>query len=121
MKSLLFSPSTVKITVRFLLGAGAVVTITLIALEVMIQVLTLSESLLARHGANGLNAGLIGICSTVMGTLVGCVGVFASPFLRNGTGEPQWLLCVYACGFFAAGLFLPMDWFAVCGATGFQL
>ena len=49
MKSLLFSPSTVRITVRFLLGAGAVVTITLIALEVMIQVLTLSERMLARH------------------------------------------------------------------------
>jgi len=56
-----------------------------------------------------------------MGALVGCVGVFASPFLRNGTGEPQSLLCVYACGFFAAGLFLLMHWFGVCGATGFQL
>ena len=109
-----------RITVRFLLGAAAV-SITLIGFEVMIQVLTLSESMLARHGANGLNMGLIGICLTVMGVLVGCVDVFASPFLRNGTGEPQWLLCVYACSFFAAGLFLLMHWFAVCGATGFQL
>lgn len=121
MKSHLFSPSTVRITVRFLLYAAAAVTITLIGFEVMIQVLTLSDSMLATHGANGLNVSLIGICLTVMGALVGCVGVFASPFLMNGTGEPQWLLYVYACSFFAAGLFLLMHWFAVCGATGFQL
>jgi hypothetical protein len=121
MKSLLFLPNTVRITVRFLLGAAAAVTITLIGFEVMIQVLTVSESMLARHGANGLNLGLIGICLTVIGALVGCVGMFASPFLRNGTGEPQWLLYMYACSFFAAGLFLLMHWFGVCGATGFQL
>jgi protein-S-isoprenylcysteine O-methyltransferase Ste14 len=121
MKSRVVSPSTLRITVRFLLVTAAAVTITLIGFEVMIQVLTLSESMLARHGVNGLNIGLIGICLTVMGALLGCVGVFASPFLRNGTGEPQWLLYVYACSFFAGGLFLLMHWFAVCGATGFQL
>lgn len=121
MKSLLFSPSTVRITVRFLLCAAAAVTITLIGFEVMIQVLTLSENMLTRHGVKGLKLGLIGICLTVIGALVGCVGVFVIPFFGNHTGEPEWLLYVYACAFLAAGLILLMHWFAVYGATGFHV
>ena len=64
---------------------------------------------------------VVGICLTIIGAVMGCVGVFASPFLRNRTGEPQWLFYVYACAFLAAGLLLLVHWFAVCGATALQL
>ena len=64
---------------------------------------------------------VVGICLTIVGALIGCVGVCVSPFLRNRTREPQWLLYVYACVFLAAGLVLLMQWFAVCGATGLRL
>jgi hypothetical protein len=122
MRSLLFSPpSMVRITVRFLLGAVATLTLVLIGFELAAQVLALSQSMLARHGANGLNVGLIGLSLTIVGALVGFVGVFASPFLRNRAGEPQWLLYVYECAFLAAGLFLLLHWFPVCGATGLHL
>jgi hypothetical protein len=63
---------------------------------------------------------VVGICLTIVGALMGCVGVCVS-FLRNRTREPQWLLYVYACAFLAAGLVLLMHWFAVCGAAGLQL
>jgi hypothetical protein len=120
MKLRVVSPSTIRITVRFLPGAGAV-TITLFGFEVMIQVKTLSESVLARNGANGLNNGPDWDLLDGYGARVGFADVFASPFLRHGTGEPQWLFYVYACSFFAAGLFLLMHWFTVCGATGLHL
>jgi hypothetical protein len=117
MKSLLFSPSTLRITVRFLLGAAATLTIVLIVFEVAAQVLALSESMLARHGAQSLNVAVVGICLTITGALMVFVGVLAIPFLRNRSEEPQWLLYVYACPLLAAGFFLLLHWFAVCGAT----
>jgi hypothetical protein len=100
MRSLLFSPSRVRTTVRFLLGAV--------------------ESILARHGVNGVNLGVVGISLTAAGTLMGCAGVFACPFFRNRIGEPEWLVYVYACAFLSAGFLLLMHWFGICGATGLQ-
>lgn len=120
MKSPLFSLSRLGITVRFLLGALAAVMITLVVFDVMVQILTLSENALARHGGYGLNVGLVGTCLTIIGPLMVFVGVFASPFLRNRTDEPQWLLYVYAFPLLAAGFFLLMHWFAVCGAMSLQ-
>jgi hypothetical protein len=102
------------------MGELAAVAVTLAGFEATVHFLTLSESLLARHGGGGLNVGLAGTYLTIIGALMVFVGVFASPFLRNRTDEPQWLLYVYACPLLAAGFFLLMHWFAVCGATGLQ-
>ena len=63
---------------------------------------------------------VVGICLTIVGALMGFVGVCVSPFLRSRTREPQLLLYVYACAFLAAGLVLLMHWFAVCGAAGLR-
>ena len=120
MKSPLFSLSRSGMTVRFLMGVLVAVTVTLVGSEVTVQILALSESVLARHGGYGLNAGLFGTCLTIVGALMVFVGVFASPFLRNRSEEPQWLLYVYACPLLAAGFFLLMHWFAVCGAAGLR-
>ena len=120
MKSPLLSPSRLGITVRLLRGALATVTVTLVGFEVTVQILALSESVLVRHGGYGLNAGLFGTYLTIVGAVMVFVGVFASPFLRNRSEEPQWLLYVYACPLLAAGFFLLMHWFAVCGATGLR-
>ena len=92
VKSLLFSLSRLGITVRFLMGAAASVTVTLVWFEVTLQMLALSESVLARHDGYGLNAGLVGTCLTIIGALMVFVGVFASPFLSDRTEEPEWLL-----------------------------
>jgi hypothetical protein len=120
MKLSVFSLSGLGIAVRLLMGALAAVTVTVAVFEVMVQILTLSEGALVRHGGYGLNLGLVGICLTTTGALMVFVGVFASPFLRNRTDEPQWLLYVHACPLLAAGFFLLMHWFAVCGAAGLR-
>ena len=70
MKSPLLSPSRLGITVRLLRGALATVTVTLIGFEVTVQILALSESVLARHGGYDLNAGLVGMCLTITGALM---------------------------------------------------
>jgi hypothetical protein len=121
VRSLLFSTtSSARMTVRVLLGALATLTLVLIGFEAAAQVLALSQSMLARRDANGLNVGLVGTCLTIIGALMMFVGACASLFLRNRTDEPQWLLYVYACPLLAAGFFLLMHWFAVCGATSLQ-
>ena len=120
MKLSLFSPSGLEIAVRLLMGALAAVTVTVVVFEVTVQMLTLSGSALARHSDYGLNLGLVGICLMTTGALMVFVGVFASPFLPNRADEPEWLLYVYACPLLAAGFFLLMHWFAVCGATGLR-
>jgi hypothetical protein len=120
MKSVLFLVSRLRITTRLLMGALTAVTVTLVGFELTAQILALSESVLARHGGYGLNLGLVGTCLTVIGALMVFAGVFASPFIRNRTDEPQWLLYVYAWPLLAAGFFLLMHWFAVCGATGLR-
>jgi hypothetical protein len=120
MKSPPFSLSRLGITVRLLLGALAAVTVTLVVFEVTAQILALSENILTRRGGYRLNVGLLGTCLTMVGALLVFVGVLASPFLRNQTEEPQWLLYVYAFPLLAAGFLLLMHWFAVCGATGLR-
>ena len=121
MKSRLFLLSRSRIAARFLMAALAAVTVALIGFEVTVQILALSENVLERHGGYELNVGMIGTCLTVIGALMMSVGVFVSPFLRNRSEEPQWLLYVYAWPLLAAGFFLLTHWFAVCGATGLQL
>ena len=76
------------------MAALAAVTVALIGFEVAVQILALSENVLARHGGYELNVGMIGTCLTVIGALMTSVGVFGSPFLRNRSEEPQWLLYV---------------------------
>jgi hypothetical protein len=120
MKSTLFSLRRLGITGRFLIGALAAATVTLVGFEAAVQILALSESVLVRHGGYGLNAGLFGTYLTIVGAVMVFVGVFASPFLRNRSEEPLWLLYVYAWPLLAAGFFLLMHCFAVCGATGLR-
>ena len=121
MKSPLLSPSRLGITVRLLRGALATVTVTLIGFEVTVQILALSESVLARHAGYDLNAGLVGMCLTITGALMVFVGVFASPFLRNRSEEPQWLLYVYAWPLLAVGFLLLMHWLRCYGFASISL
>jgi hypothetical protein len=55
---------------------------------------------------------------TRMGALIGCTGVIACQFFKDGSCMRRWVFYLCASAFLISGFVLLMHWFGVSGASG---
>lgn len=55
---------------------------------------------------------------TRMGALIGCTGVIACQYFKDGSWMRRWVSYLCASAFLISGFVLLMHWFGVSGASG---